>query len=114
MPELPLTIEGCHLVINDMHTLIQSLQQEIEVLKGSARQNSENSHRPPSSDGLTKKPALARAVGGKVGGQKGHFGRTLKMVDTPDFVVTHFPELCEACGADLSALPMSVYERRQA
>ena len=113
MPPLPATIEGCHTVIKEMYSLIQLLQDKVEVLEGRVNQTSENSHRPPSSDGLSKPPTVERPKGGKVGGQKGHSGKTLKMVSNPDHIEQHFPQTCERCGIDLSGSPMVFYERRQ-
>ena len=113
MPPLPPTIEGCHTLIKEMYSLILVLQQKVEVLEGRVNQTSGNSHRPPSSDGLSKPPTVERPKGGKVGGQKGHSGKTLKMVSNPDHIEQHFPQICDCCGSDLRALPMSVYERHQ-
>jgi transposase len=68
--------------------------------------NSGNSGKPPSSDGLKKKPArvvsLRERTGKKTGGQSGHPGKTLSRVETPDATVDHFPEVCAGCGAALS------------
>jgi transposase len=62
--------------------------------------NSENSHKPPSSDGYKKKrvrPGLPKE-GKAMGGQKGHKGKTLRQVEKPDKVVLHLPEHCSLCG----------------
>jgi Family of unknown function (DUF6444) len=52
-------------------------------LESRLNQNSTNSNKPPSSDGLSKKPAFPQTSGRKSGGQSGHQGRTLTMVSTP-------------------------------
>ena len=80
---------------------VMTLRSENALLKSHWAQSSTNSHRPPSSDGLTKKPAFARPKGGKTGGQKGHSGKNLKMVITPDVIETHLPSLCKRCGQSL-------------
>ena len=78
MPPLPPTIEGCHSLIKELYNIILVLQDKVEVLEGRVNQTSENAHRPPSSDGLTKLPTVKRHKGGKVGGQKGHTGKIVK------------------------------------
>ncbi len=113
MPPLPPTIEGCHSLIKELYNIVLVLQQKVEVLEGRVNQTSVNSHRPPSSDGLSKPPTVHRPKVGKVGGQKGHSGKTLKMVSNPDHIEQHRPHTCQRCGNDLKDLPMSVYERRQ-
>jgi hypothetical protein len=46
-------------------------------------------------------------------GQAGHPGHTLALVEQPDDVVRHRPQVCRQCRADLSAVPGSVAEHRQ-
>lgn len=72
-------------------TRIETLEQENAALKAEnaelrlrLKQNSGNSHRPPSADGLHKKPAFNQSKGKKTGGQIGHKGKTLSMVSNPD------------------------------
>jgi transposase len=68
--------------------------------------NSGNSGKPPSSDGLKKKPVRVKSLrersGKKTGGQKGHGGKTLSRTETPDATINHFPETCAGCGAALN------------
>jgi transposase len=68
--------------------------------------NSGNSGKPPSSDGLQKKPArvssLRERSGKKTGGQKGHLGKTLSRTATPDATIDHYPETCVGCGDALN------------
>ena len=82
-----------------LKALIVAQQEEITALKAviadlNARlsQNSANSHKPPSSDGLAKKPlikpALPKQVGKKPGRQPGHPGKTLLFVEQPDLIHT--------------------------
>jgi transposase len=103
--------------------LIERLQAEIaEVRAENAEwkrqlgQNSRNSSRPPSSDSPFAKPApksLRRKTGKKPGGQPGHPGATLALVDNPDERKQHEPGPWIGCGADLSDAPEAGMERRQ-
>lgn len=102
--ELPETIEECHSLIRQLLLVIGKQQAEIDELKAEVRdlqnrlnQNSQNSNRPPSSDGFNKPKAAFARQKGKRGGQKGHRGNTLKRVETPDFIVDCEPESC-FCG----------------
>lgn len=95
--------------------IIDLLRAEIAELKRQLGQNSSNSSRPPSADGLTK-PApksLRRRSGKRPGGQAGHEGRTLSQVDSPDETVVHEPSACAGCGAGLATAPVASVVRRQ-
>lgn len=96
--------------------MIEELRAEIAELKRRLAQNSRNSSRPPSSDGLAKPPvkkSLRRPSGRKPGGQPGHGGGYLARVAAPDEIVTHSPERCDGCGADLASASVEGCERRQ-
>ena len=98
--KLPETIEECHQLITELCSVIKKMQVEIDELKAQLKQNSQNSHRPPSSDNFQKpnpKPAVRRKKKAR-GGQKGHRGETLKKVENPDVVVDCEPPSC-VCGA---------------
>ena len=89
------------------------LKIEIADLKRQLGMDSNNSSKPPSSDGFKKKPKSLRPSGGKNGGQSGHSGRTLKMSDEPDVVITHRVHACGKCGADLENEPAQSVVKRQ-
>lgn len=79
------------------------LRSENEELRRRLGLTSENSHKPPSSDGYKKKrvrPALPKA-GKAAGGQKGHKGKTLRQVEKPDKVEVHLPKSCSICGRNV-------------
>ena len=79
----------------------QQLSVRINVLESQVNKNSNNSSKPPSSDGLKKKPKNSRKKSGKpTGGQPGHEGKTLEKVANPDEVIDIKPENCE-CGCTL-------------
>src|SRR5215470_622450 len=78
----------------------------IRDLEDRLAQDSRTSSKPPSSDGLARLPRRARRPSGKrPGGQAGHPGHTLSMVEQPDEVVRHRPQVCCQCGQDLSVMP---------
>jgi transposase len=89
----------------------------IAELERQAGLNSGNSGKPPSSDGLKKKPArvssLRERSGQKPGGQKGHPGKTLSRTETPDVTVDHFPETCPGCGGPLNKVMATGHSARQ-
>jgi transposase len=89
-------------------------QARIKELEDRLAQDSQTSTKPPSSDGLARLPRLSRRPSGKPpDGQAGHPGHTLSMVEQPDDVVRHRPQVCKQCSADLSGVPGNVAERRQ-
>jgi len=95
--------------------LIARLQARIVELEARLGMNSRNSHKPPSSDGPVK-PApksLRGRSGRKPGGQHGHPGHTLSLVDDPDETVRHVPDRCQGCGTGLRGRPVSRVVRRQ-
>ena len=51
-----------------------ALRAEVSELKSRLNQNSNNSHKPPSSDPY-RKAATPRKKGGKRGGKEGHQGK---------------------------------------
>jgi len=82
-----------------------AMRARIAELERRLGQNSSNSGKPPSSDGLRKPPrvsSLRERSGKKPGGQKGHPGETLCRTETPDAVIDHYPPACAGCGAPLT------------
>lgn len=109
-PELQELIDG-------LRREIAALKQENAELRRQLGKNSSNSSKPPSSDGLGKKPRIAgslRGVSGKTsGGQAGHRGGTLRQMDKPDIVKQHTATNCVHCRAKLSAAMATGVEKRQ-
>jgi transposase len=99
--------------LNTLTTLVHQLLQEIEQLKHP--KNSRNSSAPPSKDENRpfKSKSLRSSDGKLPGGQTGHEGNTLKMTDTPDFVIEHKPTFCNQCGNDVSNRPSELAGCRQ-
>src|SRR5260370_10189457 len=83
-------------------------------LENTVAKDRRTSNKPASSDGLARLPRSSRRPSSKrPGGQAGHPGHTLSMVEQPDEVVRHHPQVCSQCSEDLSHVPGSVAERRQ-
>lgn len=94
-----------------LQTFNTVLQVENEEFRQRLNKNSSNSHKPPSSDGLSKKPAIPKTKGKISGGQVGHKGITLKMVEKPDVIIVHYAESCRCCQKTFSE--QDVYETVQ-
>ncbi len=80
----------------------QALKELVAEWEKRLGKNSQNSSKPPSTDGL-KKPPRTRSLRGKSekknGGQLGHQGKTLERVSKSDHVIKHpTPECCHNCG----------------
>jgi transposase len=91
------------------------LQAQVADLAARVGQNSQNSSKPPSSDGLAK-PApksLRKVSGRKPGRPKGQPGATMALTDSPDRRVRHVPSCCAGCGESLSGAAETGMERRQ-
>lgn len=105
----------------EISALIASLQRELEALRAENAElrrrlglDSSTSSKPPSSDGLRKKPVSLREPSGRPsGGQKGHKGETLRQTAEPDRIVTHEAAACRCCGALLTRAMARGLERRQ-
>jgi transposase len=102
-------------VLQHQNQELQILQARIKELEGQLAKNSQNSSKPPSSDGLKKpKPkSLRKSNGRHTGGQKGHPGVTLNQINDPDFIEKHDVHSCEKCQCDLAGVEVIDIERRQ-
>ena len=93
------------------------LSARVQELEARLSKDSHNSSKPPSSDGLHKpkpKPCnLRQKTGKRPGGQPGHPGHTLKLVDHPDHTSVHAPTTCGGCGGSLEDALVLSKERRQ-
>lgn len=98
--------------LSQLESEVGKLTTENQELKARLNKNSTNSHKPPSSDGYMKRPALPQNKSGKKGGQKGHKGSTLKQIQTPDHLVYCRPGAC-SCGYIFEQKELTTSEKRQ-
>ncbi len=96
---------------------VEALEAEVASLKEQLNKNSQNSSKPPSTDGF-KKPhkkdrSLRTKSKKKSGGQSNHKGKTLGQVESPNIIVElPFVNEC-SCGCDLSNCSISSLRTRQ-
>ena len=90
------------------------LAQQVKELQERLNSDSHNSSKPPSSDGMARRPYPQREKSKRrPGGQPGHEGITLKRVRHPDRVVVHRAADRCRCGCSLRGQRVRGYERRQ-
>jgi transposase len=116
--ELPKAVQSyiryLEAVIEQQQVQIEQLQVRVLELEGRLSKNSSNSSKPPSSDGMKRKPKSQRKKSGKApGGQNGRIGKGLAQIDDPDSVLTHTPVSCHGCGSNLNETDGTCAERRQ-
>jgi len=93
---------------------LNTLESEVNELKGRLSKNGRNSSKPPSGDGFGKRTQSLRRKSDKPsGGQAGHPGQTLEWSSDPDFVDRHPVNECSGCGASLVAVPVDDVLSRQ-
>jgi len=91
----------------------------IRELEDQIAKNSKNSSKPPSTDSPYNKPekpapkSRREKTERKIGGQQGHKGNNLKMVEIPDDTVVYKVKRCACCGEDLSTCSVKEIRRRQ-
>jgi len=93
---------------------VAALEAQVQHLLSRLAKDSHNSSKPPSSDGLSRRPRSQRVQSGrKTGGQPGHPGHLLVQAVAPDVVVRHRPAVCRVCQSSLDEVEGQVVERRQ-
>src|SRR5579871_758202 len=102
--------------VETLSARVTALEDENAALRATLATTSRNSGKPPSSDGpgVTPRPKSQRIASGRQpGGQPGHAGHSLRLVDAPDEVQVHAPSHCPGCGQSLEDVPAVRWERRQ-
>lgn len=118
MPPKPKRPDLTQLSDADKDWLIDALFARLDAVEAKLGMNSENSSKPPSSDGLAKKPpktsSLRGKSGKKVGGQPGHKGKTLERMAEPTATKDHpLPGKCSRCHSALPLDQAQILEHRQ-
>ena len=106
-------VQGLSTQISELSQTVSDLDARLKKLEKQSNQTSQNSSLPPSTDGFKKTKSLRQPSNKKPGGQVGHKGSTLKMVEDPDLVVTHHPQTCQGCGCRLENVEPQKTIRRQ-
>ncbi len=109
-------VEDLYSTIDFLTDQLQQMSRRVHLLEDQAAKNSNNSSKPPSSDGFKrqrKTKSLRKKSGKKPGGQSGHEGFNLKMIDNPDEVIVHPLERCQYCRQSLKDVSVFNYDNRQ-
>ncbi len=111
--ELSRELDALRKEVADLKAENATLRERVRTLEEQVAKNSHNSHKPPSSDGLSKPKSLRPTSERPTGGQPGHPGHTLRLVQNPDRIVLHRVERCAHCGRSLREQLPDRVERRQ-
>ena len=100
--------------IAELREQVATLEAQVQHLRARLAKDSHNRSKPPSSDGLSRRPRSQRVqTGRKTGSQPGHPGHALVQVAVPDVQVVHRPAVCSVCQCPLAGVGGQVVERRQ-
>jgi transposase len=109
-------------IIDELLKIVEEQRQEIARLKERSSElerrlnlNSQNSSKPPSSDGLRKPQTRSLREKGKnkSGGQSNHRGDTLYQTMHPDQIVVHKLDSCPNCNRGLKKTTVAKVIKRQ-
>jgi len=106
-------LELCRREPEKIVELLLALEARVTGLEERLNKNSQNSDKPPSSEGLRKPPRQRSKSKRRSGGQKGRTGKTLKFSDKPDKIIQHSADYCQGCGESLTNVEGAVLSRRQ-
>jgi len=103
-------------LVGELIQVIAQLAKRVQELEDKQAKNSNNSSKPPSSDGMSKPKrtrSLRKSSGKKSGAQEGHPGHRLEMAEKPDRVKRYSVERCAQCQASLEKTSVQRIEKRQ-
>jgi len=112
---LRIKLDQSNLSIHQKNKIIQELENLKKSLENRLKMHSQNSSKPPSTDGFKKPMTKSERIktGKKSGGQIGHQGATLKPVQNPDVVKKYEIPSCQSCFHDLSDIKSSIKVRQE-
>ena len=96
------TVSELHHKLDESDAQKMSLEKRVSKIEREQKQNSRNSHKPPSSDSLGDRRQIRKRkqpTGRKRGGQVGHLGhyRALAPATQVDEVIDLYPDYCDVC-----------------
>ncbi len=101
--------------IDQLNQQLVTMGERLAHLEEQVRQSSQNSSRPPSSEGFgkAKRPQRQGVKGGR-GGQPGHEGqsRDLYPMEACAEVIDHVPSVCRGCGEALTGEDRAPYRHQ--
>ncbi len=109
-------ILGLEIPLDELAKHLETQAAALQELQARLGKNSQNSSKPPSSDGYGKlrRTISLRQSGQKPnGGQPGHPGQTLERSAHPDQLEIHPVVACAACGMALGSVETTDSEERQ-
>jgi transposase len=94
---------------------VDKLEARVIELENALNKNSQNSHKPPSSDGYRRNIQTSTPKDKKrpSGGQSGHPGTTLRKSVAVDHVVNYPVDTCIGCGSSLEHVAVQDVRTRQ-
>ena len=108
-------ILGLEIPLDELAKHLETQAAALQELQARLGKNSQNSSKPPSSDGYGKlrRTISLRQSGQKPnGGQPGHPGQTLERSAHPDQLEIHPVVACAACGMALGSVETTDSEER--
>jgi len=103
-------------MVGELLQVVAQLAKRVQELEDKQAKNSNNSSKPPCSDGLSKTKrtrSLRKSSGKKSGAQEGHPGHRLEMAKKPDMVKRYAVERCAQCQVSLEKTSIERIEKRQ-
>ena len=103
------------LMVEELKRIIATQEIRIKELEAKLNMNSSNSSKPPSTDNKLTKTKNKNSSKSKKrrGAQKGHKGKSLKLVANADKVEILMPTKCKCCNKSLKNINSLKFEKRQ-